>query len=158
MIGADSLLAWLESTRIATTVGGSAQLTALLSATHLLGMALVGGSALFSSLRLLGLLLPDQPLHEVTAAPARALPIGLAISVATGFLLVAPRASAAAQNGYFQIKMALLATAVAFHFSFYKSVRAASSGEPLVSRLTGIAVAGLWLGVVGAGCAFILLE
>lgn len=151
------LFVWLESTRVAAIVGGSLLLTASLSSIHLLGTALVGGGALISSLRLIGLIFTDGPATEVLAVAGRGIVVGLAISATTGILLFSPRASAASQNGYFQVKMLLLVAGMAFHVSLYRLVRR-THVTPALTRLAGALCAVLWLGVVLAGSAFILLE
>jgi len=57
---------WLESTGIATTVRDSLLLTSTLSAVHLLGFTLITGGAFVSNLRLLGVLLPDRRVLDVS--------------------------------------------------------------------------------------------
>jgi hypothetical protein len=153
-----SIFVWLESTRLAKAVGESQLLTGSLSAIHLLGMTLVAGGTLLAGLRLLGMIFSDQPIRAVTTVAGRAIVIGLVISVTTGSLLLAPRASAAVQNGYFQIKMLLLVSAVACHVSLFRMVTFRPQTARVLVRLTGALGVTLWFGVVLAACAFILLE
>ena len=148
------LFAWIQATRIATTIGGSSSLTGFLSAIHLLGLTLLVGGALVSSLRMLGIMLADRPMGDVTPAPVRGMAVGLTISVASGLLLFASRAAAAADNSFFQVKMLLLSAAIAFHFAVY---RGASRRADDVRLPGGVGLI-LWFGVAVAGCAFILLE
>jgi uncharacterized protein YacL len=148
----------LQSSGVATTIGQSQLLTGLLSSIHLLGLALLVGGTLVSSLRLLGVILPDRPVAEVTGAPGRGIVIGLVISVVSGLLLFAPRASTAVQNGIFQVKMLLLSAAALFYFAFYRNVARGGDDARLRLRFTGALGIVLWFGVVLAGCAFILLE
>jgi uncharacterized protein YacL len=150
--------AWVQSSGIAATIGQSQLLTGFLSAIHLLGLALLVGSTLVSSLRLLGVILPDRPVAEVTSAQGRGIVIGLVISVVSGLLLFAPKAATAVQNGIFQIKMLLLCTAAVFYFAVYRHVARGGDDAPLQQRVAGALGVLLWLGVVSAGCAFILLE
>jgi hypothetical protein len=117
-------------------------LTGLLSATHLVGMTLVGGGALIAGLRRAGLLLADQPLAAIGLTSRRLITIGVSLSIATGLLLFSARASTAAVNGTFQLKMCLVAIAVALH----------------VTRRAEAVSSLLWYAVILAGCAFILLE
>ena len=148
---------WLEATRVAVTVRDSLMLTGALSAVHLIGFTLTTGGAVVANLNLLGVLFPARPPIEVTGPASRGIALGLAISVLTGALLFAGRASAASQNGIFQVKMALLAAAVLFHLFVHR--RVARGGDTGVMR-QGTALVGLllWLGLALAGCAFILLE
>lgn len=154
----DSLLAAIETSRLATTVGQSIALTGWLSALHLIGMTVVTGGTLVSSLRLLGVLLADEPVTVVTRAAVRGVTIGLVVSLSTGFLLVSPRASAAAHAVFFQTKMALLVMAAAFHFAYYRRVAEGRLGSVWGQRLSGGLALVLWLGVAVAGSAYILLE
>jgi hypothetical protein len=149
---------WLEGTGIATAVGQSLVLTGLVSAMHLLGLTLVAGGASVAWLRLLGLLLRDRPIREVTEAVQNGMLAGLGLSLATGLLLFAPRASSAAGSSTFQLKMLLLFAAVVFHFTIFPSAtrHARSASWPL--RLVGTLGPALWISVAVAGSAFILFE
>ena len=148
------LLAWIQATRIATTIGGSSSLTGFLSAIHLLGLTLLVGGALVFRLRMMGIVLADRPMGDVTPAPVRGMAVGLTISVASGLLLFASRVAAAGDNSLFQVKMLLLSAAIAFHFAVYRG----ASRRTDDARLPGGVGLILWFGVAVAGCAFILLE
>jgi hypothetical protein len=148
------LLSWVQHTRVAATIGQSSLLMGFLSGLHLLGLTLVVGGALVSGLRRLGLVLRDRPVAEVTGPISRGMSIGLAVSVTTGLLLFAPRASAAAGNSIFQTKMLLVLTAAVFHFAIARRLDARSR----MLKLTGSMQLALWFSVAIAGCAFILLE
>ena len=52
------VLSWLQATRVAQTVAESKLLTAALSATHLVGLTLIVGSAFVSALALTGIAFP----------------------------------------------------------------------------------------------------
>ena len=148
------VVTWIQATLIATTIGGSTSLTGFLSAIHLLGLTLVVGGALVSSLRMLGIILTDRPMSDVTPAPVRGMIVGLTISVASGLLLFAPRAAAAVDNSFFQVKMLLLSAAIAFHFAVYRGASRRTDDAKLPGGVGLI----LWFGVAVSGCAFILLE
>ena len=160
----------MEGTRVAVTVRDTLLLNAGLSAVHLIGFTLVTGGALVANLNLLGVLFPGRPPIEVTRPASRGIALGVAISVLTGVFLFAPRATVASGNWIFQLKMALLATAVLFHvFVHVRVARTArrdhtSDGSAVVSwstsaqRATAIVGLLLWTGLALAGCAFILLE
>jgi hypothetical protein len=152
------VLVWLQSTRVATIVGESQLLTGFLSSVHLLGLTLIVGSVLFSSLRLLGVVFPERPAPDVIGPARHGIVVGLGISVTTGLLLFAPRATAASESGFFQLKMALLLAAVVFHGVVYRSVTKRADVRPLVQRLAGSVALALWFGVALAACAFIFLE
>ena len=148
----------VEATAIASTIAQSLMLTAVLSSVHLVGFTLLMGSAVVSNLRLIGALFPQRPVVEVTSPAGRGLALGLGISVTTGLLLFAGRASAASSNGTFQLKMLLLATAAVFHFGLQRNIIRRASATPHLLRATGALGLTLWFSVALAGCAFILLE
>lgn len=148
------LLAWVQQSRIAAIIAQSSLVTGLLSGLHLLGLTLVVGGALVSGLRRLGFVLVDRPVTDVTRPISRGMSIGLAVSVSTGLLLFAPRASAAAGNSFFQTKMILLLAAAVFQFAVAWRLDARSR----MRQLTGTIQLALWFSVALAGCAFILLE
>ena len=154
----EALLAWLQATSIAAAVGDSIGLTATLSAVHLLGYIVVTGGAFVSNLRLLGVLLPGHPVLDVSRAATRGIAIGLLLSVATGVLLFAPRATVASANPIFRTKMLLLAAAVLFHFTVHRGVARRPIASSAALRTTGVVGGLLWMGVALAGAAFILLE
>lgn len=151
------VLSWIEASRVATTIAQSSMLTGFLSAVHLVGLTLVGGAAVVSGLRLTGLVLRDQPLAQM-AGPARGIGVGLAVSVLTGLLLFSARAPAFAANGFFQLKMLVLATAAIAHVAWYRPAILRDRGTPLGRTATGATGLALWFGVILAGCALILFE
>jgi hypothetical protein len=149
---------WLEATAVATAVQGSLELTAVLSAVHVVGMTLIAGAVLVSALRLLGVLFPDSPAADVTGAARVGILVGLSISVPTGLLLFSARASAAVENSFFQLKMALLFSAIVFHIGVYRRLLSTAALPTPRTRAGGAVALALWFGVVGAACAYILLE
>lgn len=154
----DALFSWLQATAVAAAVGQSVLLTGALSAVHLLGFTLITGGAFVANLRLLGILLTDRAPWEISRPASRGIALGLVMSVATGILLLSPRAVAASANRIFQIKMLLLASAAVFHFTVHRAVSRRGQVSRAALRLTGAAGFLLWFGLALAGCAFILLE
>jgi|SRR5687767_470092 hypothetical protein len=152
-----SVFVWLEGTRVAVTVRDSLMLTGALSSVHLLGFTLTTGGALVANLNLLGVLLRDRPPIVVSRPATRGILAGLTISLLTGALLFAPRATVASGNGFFQVKMALLIAASAFHLAVHQRVARDGTGVALRRLTAGIGLL-LWTGLALAGCAFILLE
>jgi hypothetical protein len=147
---------WLESTSVADLVGNSVLLTGLLSGLHVVGMTLIAGAVVVSGIQLLAGVLTTTPVQRPLHAPIAGITWGLALSVTTGVLLFAPRATEAVHSPYFRWKMAALAAAVLFHFGLYRRIprRVRATGA---RGLATLAIA-LWFTVVGLGCAYILLE
>ena len=144
----DAAISWYQSSTLASTVGSSPTLTAMLSALHALGFTFIMGGALFANLGRLRRLFPATPVREVTLPGSKLIALGLAISLPTGLMLVAPRAAAAAANSTFQLKMLLILVAAAVQFGLLHRGTRAVGAIALV----------LWLGLAAAACAFILFE
>jgi|SoiMetStandDraft_5_1073268.scaffolds.fasta_scaffold139691_2 uncharacterized protein DUF6644 len=153
-----SFFGWLEGTRVALAVRDSLLLTGALSAVHLIGFTLTTGGALIANLNLLGVLFRDRPTIEVSRPARRGIVVGLTISLLTGALLFAARASAAGFNGIFQVKMLLLMAAAMFHLSVHQRVAQEDVVAPWLRYGVGSIGLLLWIGLAAAGCAFILLE
>ena len=153
-----SMWNWVETTRIAMRIHDSLMLTATLSAVHVIGMTLLAGSVLVSNLRAIGAIFRDRPVIDVTGATRAGILVGLGISVVTGTLLFLPRATAAANNGVFRVKMLVLLAAIAFHFVMYRPLGINPGVKAGTLRMAGTLSLALWFGVVAAGAAFILLE
>lgn len=149
---------WLQSTAVATAIAGSVLLTGGLSGVHIISFALLLGSSLVASLRLTGAIFADRPVVAITDSTDRGIAVGLVISIVTGVLLFSIRASSAAENGVFQLKMGVLVASAAFHFGAHRLVVRQPSTSPSRLRATGIVGLALWTGVALAGCAFIFLE
>ncbi len=154
----DPLLSWLETSALALAIRDSTLLTSSLSALHLVGMTVTVGAAIVSTVRVAGLAFIDRPVAEVVEAARRGIAIGLAISVATGLLLVAPRASAAAANTTFRIKMLIVAGAALWHFAVYRHVLRGARAGQLAPRVGSIVALSCWVAAAAAGAAYILLE
>ncbi len=130
---------------------------AALSSLHLLGLAVVMSAVFGSSLRSLNVLFVTAPLSQVYHSANRLLGAGLAVSAVSGFLMFMPRAAAAMANPTFRAKLALIgAGIVVYGFAFMSARSDRSAG--MARRMLAASPLMLWLGVVLAGCAFILLE
>lgn len=158
MSALDSLGSWLEATRVAQTVGSSMWMVATLSAVHVLGYALVMGSALVGNLRLVGLVVPSVPVNDVVGPASRGIACGLVISLATGLLLVSWKAVAAFGNDIFRIKMLLLLAAALLHFLWQARAARNASTDGGALRLAGAVGLLVWLGLAVAAAAYILFE
>ena len=144
----DAALTWYQSSALASAVGDSPTITAVLSAFHALGFTFIMGGALFANLGKLGVLFPSRPAEEVTVPGSRLIALGLVLSIPTGVLLFGPRAMNAGHNSTFQLKLLLIVVASAVQFGLLRRGTRAVGGLGLV----------LWVSLALTACAFILLE
>jgi len=89
----------------------------VIQSVHLIGIALLVGSIAITNLRLIGYVLPDYGIAEVNRRFAPWRRIGFAIMLITGPLLFAADVPRYTSNRAFRLKMAVLAAALAFHFT-----------------------------------------
>lgn len=151
-----SLLARIEASAVATTIQGSTTLNGVLSGIHLVGLTLLLGSVLVTSFGLAGFW-GGYPMADLTRTSRRASFWGLAVSVGSGSLLVAPRIGAAVENPTFRWKMILLVVGTTWLLGLqHPAARGARRLIPPV--LIAIVAVAVWSGVALAGLAFILLE
>jgi hypothetical protein len=129
-----------------------------LSAVHLLGFTVVSGAAFVLHLRLVGALLRQVAVPDVSRPAGFLVVLGLVVSVVTGLLLFAGRATSIAANGIFQTKMALLVLAVLWQAAVQSRLARTAPLRPPKARAIGFAGLLLWLGLAVTACAFILLE
>ena len=145
---------WLARTELATFIKQSPYLVGLLSSIHLLGLTVIGGSSIIACLRFSGFLLSGQPPADVARPAWIAMSVGFALALASGIFLFAPRALSAPQDPAFQVKMALVLAAAAFHFTLFRRLARRGQDRPALLLLTGVLGLALWMGVAFAGFAF----
>lgn len=148
----------LEHSSLAMWVRSSPLILGALSGLHLIGFTLVVGTALVAGLHMMGVAFADRPSRDVTATMARTTAVGVALSVLTGGLQVAPRAAAALANWIFVAKMMLLAAAILAQALVPRFAARADAGSVFQLRVWSVVTTVLWLGVGVMGAAFILLE
>ena len=149
-----SFFDWLVSTDFALYLRKSPHLIGLLSAIHLLGLTLIGGSGIVSCLRGVGILLPERPFTEIMRPAGKGILLGFGLALGSGLFLFTPQAALAVQNPAFQIKMVFVLVAAIFHFTLYNYVARSVALRPSVLRLAAVLGLVLWMGVAFAGFAF----
>lgn len=151
-----ALAQWLESTVLSQEIQKALWLIPLLQTIHIIAIAMVLSSVLMVELRILGL----GTSLTMTQTSARYVPwlwTGLSLLAVTGSALIIGEPKRALPNPAFQIKMLILATAVAPVLAFQTSLRrniAFWEGHSPERRLTGgfaVVVFLLWCAVAVAG-------
>jgi CBS domain-containing protein len=148
----ETLVAALTELGRISGVALSSPLYAVVSALHILGIALLVGAILLVDLRFAGLLKRLDP--DAMALMRRVARIGAALAVATGILLVSARPAEYLANRVFLAKMAVvalaLANALAFEIMARRTPLAALVDTPY-ARAAAILSLGLWPVVIGLG-------
>jgi hypothetical protein len=132
---------------------------ALVEMVHLLALASLGGAVLIIDLRLLGVIMKTESAHRIGHDLGRVLLISLTVMILTGIGLLSEEAGKCYYSPAFRSKIALLAMAVIFYFTFHRRAlnRTGSGSPPLWCRITAVISLTLWLGIGVAGRAIGLL-
>jgi hypothetical protein len=153
------LFQWLQDTPLAQTIRHSASLIALLEIIHLIGLALLMGTILMVDLSLLGLGIGRQPVSRIARELNLFTVLGLIIMLVSGPLILTSEAVRCYKTPAFWVKMALLAIAIAFHFTIHRRVTLAEPPEPHPNaRMVASLSLALWFGVALAGKAIAIFQ
>jgi hypothetical protein len=144
----------LESSALAEWMRGAGMAYAAVNLVHLLGLTLLLGSMLLLDLRLLGLG-RRLSLPEVSRLLTPVAIGGLLLQAGSGFALLAADAGPLLSNTAFQLKLALIAAALAnavlFRWLWSGALPDWDRSAPLAGRLQAAMSMLLWLGVAAAG-------
>jgi len=145
--------AWCERTWVCKEITVHESLFPALETIHLFGLVLLLGTVLILSLRLLGVLMPLQPVPELARALGRYTALGLWIMLPSGVLMFVATAVRCYGNTYFWVKMCFLATALVFHFTYFQQALRSKQSERSHARAKFAACGALvlWFGVGAAG-------
>jgi acyl-coenzyme A synthetase/AMP-(fatty) acid ligase len=149
-------LVWIETSGLAVAMRQWRWLYPIVEILHILGFVVVVGAGFFFDLRLLGLGrgLPVSALARHLLARARA---AFLVVAPTGLMMFAAHATEFATNPAFQLKLLLIAGAIAnaaaFHRWPFRSVAAWDVGVPTPGRARAAAVLSLalWTGTICCG-------
>jgi hypothetical protein len=141
------MLAALEAIGLASGIARNAPLYAALSASHILGIALLLGPIILVDLALLGWLRGlDGPALRLLR---RAAALGAAIAVATGALLLTARPLDYASNAVLLVKLAVVAAGLTH--ALVREARGLPAPGSVAARLAGGVSLGIWLAALGLG-------
>lgn len=147
-----SLFEWMQGSWLGETVHTSRWLFPLLESAHLLALSLLGGSLLLVDLRMLGVLLPDQPIATLARGVRPWLTRSLAAMALTGVPLLFSEAVKCYRIPAFWVKVVALPLALAYLYGVREPT---ACDERTVtgarSRLVAVASIALWFAVAAAG-------
>ncbi len=146
------LFEWCEASWLGQLVRTSTWLFPVIEAVHLLGLSLLGGVVLVVDLRLLGVMLREQPVSTLGRGLQPWLNRGVALMLSTGFLLFISEAVKCYHNPAFRVKMATLPLALAFMYFVRRPavLREKPPGEWSGRALAAVSIM-LWFTVAAAG-------
>jgi hypothetical protein len=151
------LCQWIADTTIGQAILGSTLAFPIIEGLHLIGIGLSVGVLCWLDLRLIGLILTDQPVSRVWKQVMPAAGIGFTLVFITGGLLFWAEAVTAYNSIHFWIKIGLIAlaglNAAYFEFKTRHSIATWDNDRvpPLSARIAGIASLVLWTAVIITG-------
>jgi len=157
------LAQWIQSTGWASYLRMSAYIYPSILASHLTGIALFAGAVLVTDLRLLGVVMRNQPVSDVVNQLRWPKRIGFLIVATCGFLLASSKAEEYYYNTFFKIKLTLLVLvavhALVFRGSVYNNAAALDQARrmPGKAKLAAALSLLLWISIacVGRGIGYI---
>ena len=135
----------------------SAYIYPIILSSHLTGIALFAGAILVTDLRLLGVVLRNQPVSDVVNQLRWPKRIGFLIVATCGFLLASSKAEEYYYNVFFRIKLTLFVLvavhALVFRGSVYNNAAALdqAAGCPGKAKLAAALSLLLWISIACAG-------
>jgi hypothetical protein len=153
MTSADAL-SFIQSTPLSHAISKSNHLLiAGFQVFHVVGFVLLLAALVLISLRLLGLILQQQPVPEVARQALRLLWSGLALAVISGTLMFIGSPRHYFYNPAFDVKMLLLVAAVIIQTVLFRKVANSSAPRPWLARASVAVSLAMWFAVSMAGRA-----
>src|SRR5215471_6157309 len=148
---------WLYDTKIGSGIRESIWVFPIIEGTHLLGIALSVGMLCWFDLRLLGLVLRDEPVSKVWKGVMPVAFVGFALMFVSGVLLFWAEAFTGFHSVHFWIKMLLLVlagvNALRFETTAHRNMAEwdLAPVPPLNARMTGAISLILWTAIIITG-------
>lgn len=128
-------------------------LVACLQIVHVFGFIFLLAPLILIGLRVLGLVLQDQPLEEILRQPRALSLTGLGMTLSTGLLMFLTAPLHYYNNWAFDTKMLLLLAALLAYAVFFLGVVPRQSTHPSLAKFTVASSVLLWVGVCMAARA-----
>jgi hypothetical protein len=150
-----NFLHWLGTTWVAAAINRSEWLFPVIESIHITGLAVLIGTIAIVDFRLLGLVLPNQPVSSLAAGLRPFTLTGVCIMLTTGPLMLSAEPERGYGNPAFSFKMSFLMLALVTHFTIHRWATMAdrASGLSWGKRLAACLSLFLWTGVVAGGRA-----
>jgi uncharacterized protein DUF6644 len=147
---------WLASTSGSIALHESLYMYPLVESSHVLTLCLFVGMSVIWDLRLLGVVLPNVAMSDMSRRVWPLMLIGFILMSITGVLLFYAIPIRSYQSIWFRVKVIMLVAAGlnawTFHRSVYRTVETWDTGRPpRRARRAAIASLALWAGIIVAG-------
>jgi Family of unknown function (DUF6644) len=140
---------WCWNLPVSVAIRGAPWPFPTLEILHIVGLILVFGTVLIVDLRLLGVLLRQEPAWQISADLMRWAWPGFGVQLLTGPLLFIANSRKFYDSPFFRWKLVLLVLAVAYHFTVVR--RVSTSIDEGIARWAGGVSLALWAAVILSG-------
>ena len=146
---------WANNTWLGQSISDSIWLFPAIEGVHIVALALLLGAILVLNLRLMGVLMRDRSLPQLSRELETWTLSSLIVILATGAMLFASEAVKVFYSSPFRIKMVFLLAAIVFHYTISRRLMRKEESElsPILSKVAGSTAIVLWMGVGFAGRA-----
>ena len=146
---------WANSTSMSQVINDSSWLFPAIEGVHIAALALLFGAILVLNLRLMGLMMRDRSLPQLSRELEPWTLCSLIVILASGALLFVSEAVKVFHSTPFRIKIVLLILAIVFHYtvSWRLMHREDRQISPLLRKAAAAIAIALWMGVGFAGRA-----
>jgi hypothetical protein len=151
------LFNWADASWLSHEIRRSTWQFAVFEMIHLLGLTMVLGSLMVLDLRLFGVGMRRLRAAELARDLSAWMLSGLAVVLLSGVLLFFGEPMKLYASPWFHVKMALLAAAILFQFTIFRSIASRRGGSPILNKIGGTVSLILWFGVglAGRGIGFL---
>lgn len=139
---------WLDRTQMGDALRNSVPLYTTVEIIHLLGVALLVGTILIVDVGLMGVGMRRQPISQIAKGLAPFTWAGFAVMAVTGPLLLSSQALKCYDSRVFWVKIALLLSALVFHFTLHRTATAEDSR--MNGKIAGAVSLLLWTATAAA--------
>jgi len=146
---------WFSQTGVGIFVQKYVWVFPAIEAIHIVALTVLFGAILFVDLQMLGLVKRDTSVAKLARDLGPWTFSSLILICLSGILLFSSEALKLYNSKPFQLKIAMLLTAIVYHFTVHRWVTNSNTGRigPFWIRFTAIVSLSLWLGVGLAGRA-----
>jgi hypothetical protein len=146
---------WANNTWVGQTISDSIWLFPAIEGVHIVALALLFGAILVLNLRLMGVLMRNRSLPQLSRELEMWTLTSLIVILVSGAMLFASEAVKTFNSSPFRLKMVLLFAAIVFHYTISRRLMRKEETElsPVLGKVAGSIAIVLWMGVGFAGRA-----
>jgi Family of unknown function (DUF6644) len=148
---------WVDGTWLSKAINDSKWLFPAIEGVHIVALALLFGAVIVLNLRLLGIGIRNRPVSELAEELAPWTFCSLIIILISGVFLFVTEATKSYRSMPFRIKIALLVTAIVFHYTVSRRiVSREGGGHPGLAKVAAVFAIALWVsgGLAGRAIGF----